>query len=64
MRGSPNFAQREVRAFRARVVLPLGKIGSPAPREAAPFGVLDPVRSGTPRSLRLKTEGEYDDCAL
>jgi hypothetical protein len=46
MRGSPNFAGRIERACARRYLFALGKIGSPAPRFAAPPGVLDPARSG------------------
>jgi hypothetical protein len=54
MRGPPNFAERKARAFgRAGFWVSLDKIGTPAPRVAAPKGVLDPTRSVMPASLRL-----------
>ena len=46
MRGAPNFAGRKERAGARRFFAAPDKIGSPAPRCAAPVGVLDPTRSG------------------
>jgi len=40
MRGSPNFAERKERASARRSLSTLGKIGSPAPRCAAPAASL------------------------
>jgi hypothetical protein len=45
MRGAPHFAERRER-WRAGYFATPDKIGSPAPRCAAPAGVLDPARSG------------------
>jgi len=63
MRGAPDFAERKARA-RARIIFSLDKIGSPAPRTAAPGGVLDPAQSGMRACFCLKTEGDHDDFAL
>ena len=46
MRGAPNFAGRKERAGARRFFFRPAKYGSPAPRCAAPAGVLDPTRSG------------------
>ena len=55
MRGAPNFAERKERAGARRLSLTLDKIGTPAPRSAAPHGVLDPAQSGMTRASRLST---------
>jgi hypothetical protein len=58
MRGSPNFAERKERASARRLLSALDKIGSPAPRCAAPAGVVDPVRPGMTPAFRLSTRKE------
>jgi hypothetical protein len=56
MRGSPNFAERRERACARRFMITLDKIGTPAPRCAAPPGVLDPARSGMAARLPSSTQ--------
>src|ERR1700756_3177330 len=64
IRGSPNFAERRERAAARRSSSTLAKIGSPAPRSAAPSGVLDPTRPRTPRPSRLSQRKERRMIAL
>ena len=50
----PQFCRAQGARVRAPVISTLDKIGSPAPRCAAPLGgVLDPVRSEPVRAFRL-----------
>jgi hypothetical protein len=59
MRGSPNFAEREERACARPFIITLDKIGSPAPRFAAPPASLirpDPAWR-TPSRLRNRRRG-------
>jgi hypothetical protein len=58
MRGPRNFAERRERACARRSLATLDKIGTPAPRSAAPAGVLDPARPGIVRTSRLQTQKE------
>ena len=44
--------------MRTRVFITPGKIGSPAPRCAAPAGVVDPARPGMTPAFRLSTRKE------
>jgi hypothetical protein len=64
MRGYPNFAERRERAAARGSSSTLAKIGSPAPRSAAPGGVLDPTRPGTARASRLSQRKERTMIAL
>jgi hypothetical protein len=58
MRGAPNFAERRERACARKSSFSLGKIGSPAPRCAAPAASLTrPDRHGAPVPSSTQTEG-------
>jgi len=56
--GSPNFAERGERAYARRSSPTLGKIGSPAPRFAAPAAsLIRPDRPGAPVPSSTEKEG-------